>query len=371
MLPATPQFLQAVRHSHTPTVLVEVLHQGTVEARLQPIDGQVTASALDPIRSRCTVTLADPTGELTPATAHDLLAPFLCELRIFRGIGDELMPLGVFSVTNTRVSAAAGGVTITCQGLDRADRIIRNTLVEPWVRLHNTPAHEAIAELILDRDPDAQLNFATTNVRLAYAVLEGDPWQHAREMAQQAGMELYVDQDGFYALEPVPDPDTAPVVWEFHEGEDCTLTAVDRELNNRETYNRVVVLAQGSGLLEPVIAEAVDDNPHSPTYIGEPDENGKWVGVEDGYGVVTLPLRTTGLTDPLDAEEMAAAELRRHLGATELVQGSCIPNSALQVFDVCSVRHEGVKVDARFVIDVLATPLVLGEQQFTMRQRRV
>lgn len=370
MQTASPQFLQAVRHSHTPTVKVEVLHDGKVEAELQPVAGQVTASALDPIRSRCSVTLVDPTGDLTPATVHDLLAPIRCELRVSRGVDGELIRLGVFAITDTDISESAGGVTITCQGLDRADRIIRNILVEPWVRPHDTPAHEAIGELILDRDPDAQLNLATSDTNLAYAVFEGDAWRHCLDMAQQAGMELFVDPEGVYTLRPVPDPDIEPVVWEFHEGEDCTLTQIDRRLNNRETYNRVVVLAQGAGLLQPVIAEAVDDNPFSPTWIGEWDaDEGRWMG--GSYGIVTKTIRTNGLLSEAAAQDMADAELRKHLGATDLVSGSCIPNPALEVSDVCSVRRGTVKVDARFVLDVLATPLVLGEQQFTMRQRRV
>src|SRR5690606_21254221 len=98
-------------------------------------------------------------------------------------------------------------------------------------------------------------------------------------------------------------------------------------------------------------------------------DEGRWMG--GSYGIVTKPLRTNGLLSEAAAQDMADAELRKHLGATELVAGSCIPNSALEVSDVCSVRRGTVKVDARFVIDVLSTPLVLGEQQFTMRQRRV
>jgi hypothetical protein len=368
MQPMTARFAAAVRTSHTPVVHCEVLHAGQVVATLDDvvIDGQVTSSSLQSVRSSFRATIVDPTGTLTPSGTESLLAPAGTEVRLSRGVeyidgARELVPLGVFGLTDVQVDEGDdGAVSVGLEGLDRADRVKRNLIAEPVLIQQGTNVATAIRTLITTLDPAAVFSFQSTSATTPFLVIEGDGWEEARNLAAAAGLEVFVDPAGVYTLRRVPDVDQSTPVWLLHEGDDCTVTQIGRRLSNRDTPNRVVVLAQGSGLLEPILAEARDINPQSPTFVDGP------------YGVVTLAIRETRITSLQQARDMAAGELRSRKGASEQVQVQAVPNPALEVGDVVSVLRTPVRVDARYVIDSITTPVGSdGMQTLVMRERRV
>lgn len=353
-----------LRESHDLAGRVEVLRNGIVEAELVVTAGSVTADATASVRRRCSLSLTDPTGELTPDDARSLMAPFGTELRIYRGLvlsdgSEQVWPQGVFRFDEVRITRAE----MSIDGYDRSERINANPWDEPYVVGQDNIA-DVIEAIILDRDPKATFgSWAVTTKITDPMLLEGDPWSEARELADSIGCDLYVDRMGRYALTQVPDPDTDPVVWHFVEGEDATLTDLTREFSARNADGRRVpskvrIWADSSRLLEPLLAEAVDDDPWSATYYLGP------------YGTVTRNITSTVPLD--DHQAQADAELRRAKGGTEVVDIACVPNPSLDVGQVVEVVEARTRTDARFIIDRLTLPLTHdGEQSMTSRRRRL
>src|SRR4051812_35315225 len=96
-------FLAALRQSHTISTRADVLSGGVVVATLDITDGSVEVDGNNTVRRHCSVTLVDPTGTMTPSEAGDLLSPFGNEIALYRGIGDELVPLGVFGIATVDI----------------------------------------------------------------------------------------------------------------------------------------------------------------------------------------------------------------------------------------------------------------------------
>lgn len=86
MIGVSEQFQRAVKGPHQHVALVEVVQNGAVVRTLAIHAGAVDADRSNRILRRFTASVADPTGELTPASIRDLLAPFGTVLRIHRGV---------------------------------------------------------------------------------------------------------------------------------------------------------------------------------------------------------------------------------------------------------------------------------------------
>jgi hypothetical protein len=88
-----------------------------------------------------------------------------------------------------------------------------------------------------------------------------------------------------------------------------------------------------------VRAEAVDDNPASPTW------------VEGPFGDVPLFYTSALITTVDQAQDVADAMLLRKLGLVEGLRFAAIPNPALDVDDVVQVTRLRARVDALHVVE--------------------
>lgn len=272
------------------------------------------------------------------------------ELRIaLDGTNSEYIPIGVFTLNESEIHDGMDGLTIELSGTDLSRRVSRNRWETTYVLYAGTNVGTAIQRIVGDRLPGTQFNFASTEDVTPTLFFgedsSNDPWQDALDLALGAGMELYFDPRGICCLRPEPNPDIDSAVWDFEDLVNPTILDVTRRVTDENTYNRVVVIGEGSALDAPVRGEAEDDDPASPTYVLGP------------YGFVTQVVRSNMILTSDQAQRSAESLLLRQKGATEEIELQVIPNPALEPGDIVNVKRSRSKIYGSFVIDSMQIPL--------------
>lgn len=357
MYPVSDAFLSSVRKSHISHVKIEIYDMANNEiiSTAQPISGEVTIDSRRDIRRQCTIEFIDRDGTLVPTNNRSaVLLPYNREIKIFRGVRfadgtEELVPLGVFILTTVEIADSPEGVRITVQGSDRSLRVIR----AKWTN-HNfyikdgTSKEEAIKSILVDKFPNVKTIFPATNqvTDLMYPTLDqsSNPWKESLKIAESAGMDLYFDENGTARMRPIPDPDTGIPLITYTDTAESVLTSLSRSLSSDESFNHVIFTGEGTNLSIGVIGEAKDENPASPTYV-------------ETYGSVPIFKSSPYILTVAEAEEAAVAELRKVIGALELISWEQIVNPAHDVYDLVKVTRTPSGVDATLMLDSLTIPL--------------
>jgi hypothetical protein len=368
----TPAFKAALIQSHTMVCKIEVLDQGDlVLANLPIIDGSVTASRDGNIRRSATLTVAGE--EYVPEEITDLLHPLSShEFKVFRGIRfadgtEEFVPLGIFGIEDTDIEDDGDQLTVSIKGFDRSKQIQRNKWTRPYFVEEGLNYGEAIKAMILNRRPSTQFAFTyideiTPPMIFGSSGLNsgGDPWSDVVGLAESLGMQIYFNVEGYCRIQKEPDPSTAPVAWEFKEGEEATILSATRGLTRENVYNHVVAFAAGSSLADPVRIDVVDDDPTSPTY---------YLG---SFGDVPTYYRSTTISSVSQTTEAAQALLRKSLGTPEQISFNHIVVPMLQVGDTVRIRNTRMGLDQKHIIDKITIPLThSGSASAQTRQRQV
>jgi hypothetical protein len=304
---------------------------------------------------------ADPDGLLTPTTPGSLLAPYGQQLRVFRGVrlpaGDELVPVGVFRVIKTTSAAPEGVVSVEAD--DLATVVRRNRWTSPW-QVTAADAADAVTAILADRAPDVTTDIAATGYTVGAGWLEAgsesDPWRDAQDLARAAGYELAFGPDGVARFYPPASPDADPTI--TYAAGSVVLTA-EREVDATETFNGVYAYGEGSAITTPVVGEAWDEDPTSPTYRYGP------------FGEVPRFYSSPFITTTAQAEAAAASLLAQVTGSAEGVSWTQLGNPALDVDDVIDLTVDELQLSARIVLDSLDIPLLATEpMSATARVRR-
>jgi hypothetical protein len=275
----------------------------------------------------------------------------------------EYCPLGVFLLDDVAVTDTAAGAYVEIAGADLSRRVARNAWDATYTVQPGTNYGTAISAMLLDRMPDVQLNFASTDQvtpQLQFGQsTSNDPWQDIQQMALSIGYECYFDARGICVLRHVPDPDINDSQWEFEDSAHPLITALVRRVSDSNTYNKVIATGEGTGNDVPVQATAIDDDPASPTFYLGP------------YGTVTYRFTSPLILTVEQAQQAADAMLRQVKGATEAVEIDVVPMPAIEPGDVVTVTRGRSKVEGRFLVDQLTTPLSpMDTQHFTARRQR-
>ena len=275
---------------------------------------------------------------------------------------EEYAPIGVFRITNTSVvDDGSGDVRLRIRGRDRSETIRRARFSDTYVISAGTNYATAIENIITSRTSFTQFSFLDTSRTTPRIVAESgdDPWELCQEMASSLGAIIYFNQSGVCVLESEPDPAEAPTDFVFAEGEDATILNAESLLSSDRTYNHVVVVGEGTGILVPVRAEARDLDVDSPTY------------VFGSFGDVPVFKTTELVTTEAQAQDAADAMLRKVLGLTRQVRWETIPTPHLDVGAVVEIQVTSVRVNRRVVIESFQIPLEPGGvQSMTSRERR-
>lgn len=355
MWPVTQRFLDAVRQSHEVVTRADLFIDDNYLATIYPIDGSVSVDARRAIRRTMSLTVVDEDGTLTPGQGArtGLLTPFGTEIRLYRGVrypdgAEEVVPLGVFVVTDVSVEENSDGTRINVNGSDRAIRIERNKFLDPYQVSTGTAVETAVASILANRWADVETDFPATGFTTTQIVVDakgsgGDAWRTAREIADAAGYELAFDPDGVARMRTVPDPLEDEPVQTYEDGSDAVLTTISRKFDSARSPNGVVVSVEGSGVDVPIRAIAWDDNPNSVTYRFGP------------YGQVPFFYSNSLITTSTQAQQVALAFLRKFIGQAEAIEWNQIVNPAHDVLDVVRVRRGSL--DLSVVLDRLSVPL--------------
>lgn len=368
MYPVTDRFLDAVTRSHTAVVVAQV-HDRTLNqyVDLRVLDGSVTIDRTADVNRTVTLTLVDDSGSLTVDDADDLLAPFGNELLLYRGVrfgpdDEELVPLGVFRLTDWDAADGPDGMTMSVSASDRSLVVQRATWEDPYVVVAGLPVEQAITDLLVDRYPGVAINLPSmvgTSRRLVLDGTDGDPWNDARQIAQGAGWELKFDAGGTVVAVLPTTPSSTPAVT-YVEDEQAVLLDLRRGVSTAaNVHNGVIATAENTDLVVPLRSLAVDDDPTSRTY---------YYGL---FGKVPRrwhnPLATT--QGQLDAG--AQTLLDGILGANEDVSWRSITNPALDDNDVVNISRSRAGLDAvPVVLDVVQIPLTADAAMSSSGRRR-
>lgn len=277
---------------------------------------------------------------------------------------EEVFPLGVFNINDSEMQDSLDGLTLEISGADRSRKVSRNRWETTYVLYQGTNAGTAVRSIIADRLPGTQFNFASTEEIVGTLFLgedsSNDPLQDAQDVTLGAGMELYWDRYGVCTWRPEPDPDIDMPVWKFEDKVWPTILSATRRLSDANTYNRIVVLAEGSAVDVPVRGTAEDEDPASPTY------------VLGRFGRSTLIIRSdTALTGP-QCYKAAQAALLRQKGATEEVELQVVPVYKLEQGDIIVAERELSKLSGAFIIDSMHLPFShLTSMRVTSRRQRL
>lgn len=370
MYPVSSAFLSKIRTTHVAPIRVELWDTVNNEqiATLQPNSGTITVDSRRAIRRQCSLTFVDYDGTLTPENSKSPLVPYNRELRIYRGatLGDgtdEMVPLGVFIITDVSIADRPNKIEISVEGSDRSLRIARAKWADNKFYIASGTAKEtAIANILTDRWPSVQYQFPATGQTTAiiYPTLDtsSDPWRQALKIAESAAMDLYFDVDGVCKMRTIPDLDTSTAIIAYEDGDEAVLTSLDRSLSTIETFNGVIYTGEGSNLALGIIGSAWDENSASPTY-------------RYTYGDAPMFKSSPTILTLAEANAAAAAELRKVIGATEKIEWGQIVNPAHDVFDVVQITRGVSKVDAVVMLDSISIPLEpSGEMKAVARTRR-
>lgn len=331
----------AIGNTATPFVLTRV-----TMSRLLSSDTSPKLTSLE-VQVSCDASV----DEVVPV-AHGVIVS--AKAKIGAGSSSGGSGSGVFS----RGGGQSGcGLSLRIKCVDPSRYISKNPWGKPFT-VATQPYEQAFQAMVTNRLPTQE----TFQVTPANRDIDGpfiyglgqstDSWQDIRDLSTAAGCEAFFDVAGVSVFRPVRDPRITTPVWTFDDSSTCTVTAVDRELSDDQTFNYITVKGESTSSQNPVSAVAKDDDPGSPTY---------YLGrFEQHSTTVTLSTVTT----VEQAQAAANAILLGSIGCAETVTITTVPVPPLEVGDVVTVSLGDVKADGRYSIQQGTTPL-FGAQVFT------
>jgi hypothetical protein len=272
---------------------------------------------------------------------------------LYRGIQfddgtEEYVPLGVFVMTEVKATDTNDGVDLVIRGEDKSIIVSRNKWTSAYQMVNGT-LEASLTAMLQNRYPDIRIDFPTTNVTVNQVVLGSDSsvdaWADAVNIAELVGYDLYFDVKGICTMKQFPSLDAASVVATYKEGSGTTVTAIDRNISTKETYNGVIYTVEGSQVTTPIRVEVWDEDTTSPTYR---------YGV---FGSVPTFVSTNLLSTSVDAIKAASLILNTVIGAQEQIDFSAIVDPSLDANDVVYIKSSGSKVDRTVIIDSVDIPL--------------
>lgn len=369
------RFKQYLTRSHNIVSRVDVLENDVPIITGLPVErGYVRDDAENAIRRQGRAEVYDPEGQYTPTDLRSALAPGRNEIRLWRGIrfddgAEELVPMGTLRISDVEISDSRENMEIIVSGFDRSRPISRNRLTTNYTIPAGTNYGTAIRDMVANFAPFAvTFNFVDVASNIVTPKLVfgasgdmggGDPWKYATEMAESIGMELFFDPVGVCRLRRVPAIGVDPVVWTYDEGPKGIMLYVNRRISDEEFRNYILVTGESTSNTDPVSAVAQDNSATSETGIPT-------MGRVPGF-FQSRYIRTTA-----QAQEMADAQLRKRIGATEAARIISIVNPAHEAGDVIKVVRARSKVNRQYVMQNLTIPLgaqevitlVMKEQRF-------
>jgi hypothetical protein len=340
--------------------------QGTFTAELTPLGAQAP----------------NPMQVLVPSSPSSPLTPFgdelLLEYSVYvPGQTPQWVNMGLYAITGVTVDDTTSDMVVTVDIADRSFVIAQRAFIMPYVfpKVGGNFVQE-ITHLInfvwgtnqgtglpIPHMPPLVYNITPTNAQVPLATYDqgSDPWQAALDMANACGYELFFGLNGEVRGYPIPDPLTQAVTWNFSDELEALQSAPSRPLfgspfstpiavqvsyTRDGIYNDIYVTGTGTsnapysntGNYEPIIAEAIDQNPGSATNIYSP------------LGDLPEFVASNLATSSGQARSIARNDLVNSVSSAWQVMITASPNPLFDVDDVVTVTRPRVGLNNALVI---------------------
>lgn len=382
MYPVSNQFKAEIRAGATIVTQGDLYYADELVAEDIPIrSGSVTDDSNSLIRRRCQIELepAEDWESLVPGVGFQSSAPIGTsefglwpvgtELKLRQGIyfrdrtfGTEWVPLGTFRIAKPTVSVGDdNSVTVSFSGFDRSRKISRARFKDAYNILYGTSITSAVKSMLMHQCSwlsDADFDFSEAEALVSASSStstmftpnlvfdrDDDPWKQATEMCKASGLDVYIGLDDKIKMRPIPMLTTDMAVFEYDEGPDCILTAVDRDIDDEQGYNGVIVTGENSSNPVVIRQEVWDTNPSSPIYYDPKLPN------NSVYGPNPFFLTSQYISGDYQAILAGVAQFFKLTGVIESLDFSAIPMFAHESMDLVHVKHDRSKIDGSFILD--------------------
>lgn len=402
MYQVSPEFEKEIRAGATIVTSGDLYYAGEQIAEDIPIrSGSVTDDSNSLIRRRCQIELepAEDWEHLIPGagfqnnapagTADYGLWPVGTELKLRQGVefrnrklGTEWVPLGTFRIAKPSVSVSEDSINVSFEGYDMSRKISRARFKDAFNIPYSTPVTDAVRIIILHQcswltEADFDFSEATAIVSAASTLSalftpnlvfdrDDDPWKQSSDLCKSSGMDLYIGLDDKIRMRPIPMLVNDLPVFNYDEGVDCILTSLDRDIDDEQGYNGVIVTGENSSNPVVIREEIWDTNPASPVYFDPLLPN------NSVYGPNPYFLTSQYISSGYQAILAGVAQFYRLTGIIENINISAIPNFAHESMDLVHVKHDRSKVDGSFILESFSMGLgARGRLTGRMRARRL
>lgn len=381
MYPVSAALLTEITKSHTPLAKAQLLQRGALIADDLPIiSGTITDDSTAAIRRRAQVELAAEASVMALLTqdvpSSTGLWPLGNELKIWSGVQyrdgtQEWVPQGLFRIAKPSLTSGSDGVTVSLDMYDRSRSVSRAKFTKPYSIANGTNYITAMRTLLKSRLPwltDDDILSTTTSYLTPALVFtdDDDPWECLMDMGSSIGCEIFWNNDGKCMIQAENDPSYTPSSFGYIDGETMNALEVNRDLDDEDAFNGVIVTGENSDLPVPVRGEAWDTDPGSPTYYDPSSPSASL------YGAVPYFESSQFVTTNAQCVASAQALLTRVRGIIEQVSFSAINNPAHQSGDIVTFTHAKVAVDNNYILDSFTLGLgATATMSGTCRKRRV
>lgn len=350
-----PVSSDVLRHSHQRVVRISVLDSlwnpvpGSVLTGTDgyAISGSVAQQAAGDIRRRLWLSVANPGGLWTPDGPGSL---FYWDryLRVERGVRvadtDFLAPLGVFLIDTPAVTDNVLSIT----GADRMDRALRSEFTDPVSYPIGSGVGATVKDILVEAgvgDDRWTIDDGGATLGAARHFEVGDTrLSAARALATNFGLEVFADASGYMVVQPKPDPNALTVAWTFAAGAEATHLGVSKRWSRDRFYNHIRVAGESADQV-PIMAEAEDTNPASPTRVDGP------------MGRRLYKHTSAMITTEAQAQAVADAQLFERALIEESIDLPHVANPLLEVHDLVRIVDQRSRTNDSYLISALNTPL--------------
>lgn len=351
------------------TAIVETSIDGGVTWQM-PVNGGPIPGLLKG-NTTCTVVLARETLHRVNASDTSPSIPtFEMEISVDDS-EDELVPLGLFVVTDTEMgecggnssstnssgnsnagngvngeggTSTGGGRAVTLTAVDLSYEVARHTYTDVYYAQAGDNYVDVMAELVQTVLPGVAMNLSTTPHQIEETLVFGsqqgnDRWGDVQGLAGAVGFEAFFDSYGVFTVREVPDVTAVLPVWIFSDGTDGTNQCVsefDHAMTSQTTYNYVIVEGETTDDTPPIQSIAFNNDPTSPLY---------YLGK---FGTIPTIFTSPMIFSQAQADQVSAAYLRAVDGAGDTVTLSCVPMDALEPGDVFTAIRPSSGISGNF-----------------------
>lgn len=331
------------------------------DARL--VDGEVTVDRERAERRMLDVSLENDDGALRldpyDGFYYDKVLKVFWGIRYFTPEGVERLwetQIGEFMIDKISESDFPHVVKVT--GRDYAKKCLLSKLKTSLTFTQFTPIEQMVTAMAA--------NCGVTKFAMPYTgegfaqdvVFERgtERWTVMQKLADSIGYELFFRGDGYLTMRPYGDPTFSPLTWIFNTSPlDGTLVNFERSSNDSRIRNHIVVVGSTTtnldGFSQTAFAEAINDDPSSPTRVSRP-----------GIGYRTEIIESDYISSTQQAEQTANQRLRVSSLEEFDINFSSLIIPWLEGGDIIDIVTPGQSefVPTRFLLANFNFPLQLG-----------